>query len=526
LGFKTVEEKGLSNVCSGEGNELSFSFEVRETDLLGRVGTITVGRRKLETPCFLPVVHPVGQAVSIEALREMGFQGLMTNSYIIYKRRKNAALELGVHRLLGFGGVVMTDSGGYQVLEYGSLEVDYSEIADFQSRIGSDLAVTLDRPTGFSSSRKHARETAEYSLRNAVATIRELRGAHTIWLGPVQGGLFLDLLSRSAKALSKAGFEFLALGSPVQVMESYRYSELVKMIVATRRAIPYSMALHLFGAGHPHTMALSVALGCDTFDSASYIIFARDDRYMSERGVARLSEMRYLPCSCPVCVRTSVRELQELEGEERTRRLAIHNLYVLRKEVEACKEAISEGRLWDLVEERAAGHPMVYQAFMELTRHSKILRLGTPAFKDRGLLIRGEADLTRPELAVASAALWGARRRGSREAVLLLSDDSFPLPRIRLERPGSAAPSRDLYRLHPVLGLYPAELDFVYPFTQAVTASGGMKGETSVGAVRRLRRLGYSRVRLGRISRAGRVFWLRPTRTRKSRSASSSPQAA
>src|SRR5439155_25935914 len=34
----------------------------------------------------------------------------------------------------------------------------------------------------------------------------------------------------------------------------------------------------------------------------------------------------------------------------------------------------------------------------------------------------------------------------------------------------------DLYRLHPRLGVYPAELDFVYPFTQTVEIRE-MKGE-------------------------------------------------
>ena len=291
---------------------MGLAFEVKECDLLGRIGTLRIGGKSIETPYMFPVMHPVSQIVPPAELGSMGFHGLMTNSYIIHSRRRSEALEEGIHRMLDFDGVFMTDSGGYQVLEYGALEVDYRQVAAFQADIGSEMAVTLDRPTGYSLSEAYAKGTMEYSLKNAKATMAEFGDRKTVWMGPVQGGLFQKLLRRSASELVESGFRCLALGSPVQVMESYRFRELANMIVATKEAIPFSVPLHLFGAGHPLTMALAVALGCDTFDSASYIIFARNGRYMTERGISRLESMKYLPCSCPVCIRTSVAELQEL----------------------------------------------------------------------------------------------------------------------------------------------------------------------------------------------------------------------
>ena len=286
---------------------MGFAFEVRESDLLGRIGTLRVGKRALETPYMFPVIHPVSQIVPTTDLRSMGFGGLMTNSYIIFSRRKEDALSQGIHRLLDFDGIFMTDSGGYQVLEYGDLGIGYREVASFQSAIGSEMAVTLDRPTGHPQERSVARETVEYSLRNALATLEEFRGSATVWVGPVQGGLHHDLVAKSAKSLVKGGFQFLALGSPTQVMENYMFADLVRMVMSARREIPYATPLHLFGAGHPLTMSLAVALGCDTFDSASYVLFARTGRYMSRSGVMTLRSMKYLPCSCPVCARTSVK---------------------------------------------------------------------------------------------------------------------------------------------------------------------------------------------------------------------------
>lgn len=492
---------------------MPHSFEVKETDLSGRVGSLKVGGKTLETPYMFPVIHPVSQQVLPNELKSLGFGGLMTNSYIIHSRRRQDALEQGIHKLLRYDGVMMTDSGGYQVLEYGDLELGYAQVAAFQADIGSDLAVTLDRPTGYPQRRKTAVETVDYSLKNATATLREFGDRKTVWVGPIQGGLYEDLVRRSARSLVAGGFEFLALGSPVQVMQNYMFSDLVRMILAAKSAIPYAMPLHLFGAGHPLTMSLAVALGCDTFDSASYVIFARTGRYMSRGGIMSLQSMKYLPCSCSVCSKTTVKELLELEHPERTRQLSIHNLSVLREELEACKEAISEGRLWDLVEERSMAHPRLREAFAEMAKHSEELSAGTPALKERGLFVRSPEDLLRPELTSAASRLSRAVRRTSKEA-LLSAGGSVP------RRPSQKSPTPDAYAVHPILGPYPAELGFVYPFSQ--TEIGAINTGVSLQeSKRRLRSLGYKTVKVRR-QRSSPGSQVRSRRSR--RGASPSPR--
>jgi len=494
---------------------MGFSFEVKEADLLGRVGALRVGGKSIETPYLFPVIHPVTQLVPTSELKSMGFGGLMTNSYIIHSRRRTEALDGGIHRLLDFDGIFMTDSGGYQVLEYGELELGYGQVASFQADIGSDLAVTLDRPTGYPQKRTTALETVEYSLKNAKATLKEFGDSKTVWVGPIQGGLYEDLVRRSAASMVKSGFGFLALGSPVQVMQNYMFADLVRMVMAAKRAIPYSMPLHLFGAGHPLTMSLAVSLGCDTFDSASYIIFARTGRYMSRGGVLTLQSMKYLPCSCPVCTKTTVRGLLELDHPERTRLLATHNLYVLREELEACKEAISEGRLWDLVEERSMAHPRLREAFAELSKYSPDLVAGTPAIKERGLFVRSTLDLRRPELLSAASRLSGATARSTSRA-LLVSGDSGGSGREPERRS-----KHDAYSVHPVLGPYPVELQFLFPFSQTEVSLLGPPPGTEESK-KKLKALGYRAVEVAETSRARR-----PVRNRRSRwAASPSPRSS
>ncbi|MDA7996841.1 MAG: tRNA-guanine transglycosylase, partial [Nitrosopumilus sp.] len=228
-------------------------FEARETDLAGRTGRIETNHGAVETPAYVPVVHPVRQSVPARELREMGFGMVITNAYITWKRAREEASRRGIHDLIGFDGAVMTDSGGYQVLEYGDVDVGPDEMAAFEAKIGSDIAVPLDRPTGLGITRAEAARRVRYTLRISREALAGAAGGQ-IWAGPVQGGRYTDLVTKSARGLSRAGFAMMALGSPVEYMESYDYLSLARMIAAARSSIPWSAPLHLFGAGHPLTI--------------------------------------------------------------------------------------------------------------------------------------------------------------------------------------------------------------------------------------------------------------------------------
>ena len=49
------------------------------------------------------------------------------------------------------------------------------------------------------------------------------------------------------------------------------------------------------GAGHPMIFALCVAMGCDLFDSAAYILYAEGDRFLTTRGTIKLENMTDKP---------------------------------------------------------------------------------------------------------------------------------------------------------------------------------------------------------------------------------------
>src|SRR5256712_9891345 len=123
------------------------SFEITETDLGGRDGRLTVGDRRATTQCLPPVVHPVHKIIPASDLRTMGFEAVMTNSMILYKREKDEGKARGIRSILGFDGLVMTDSGGYQVLEYGGARVAFVGADGSQVAVGRGLAVTASPAT-------------------------------------------------------------------------------------------------------------------------------------------------------------------------------------------------------------------------------------------------------------------------------------------------------------------------------------------------------------------------------------------
>ncbi|HWY35427.1 MAG TPA: tRNA guanosine(15) transglycosylase TgtA, partial [Nitrosopumilaceae archaeon] len=291
-------------------------FEIKKSDLAARIGILHTNHGKVETPAYVPVIHPVKQTIPPKKIREMGFDLVITNAYITMNNYGDEATRRGIHDIINYDGAVMTDSGGYQVLEYGKVDVNPKDMASFEQKIRTDFAIPLDRPTGYGLSKKRAKSYVDHTLKVSKETLDNSEKNGQIWLGPIQGGEHFDLVKRSTKTLVEYGFDMLALGSPVEFMESYEYKLLANMIITAKKQMPDSIPLHLFGAGHPLTIPFAVALGCDTFDSASYMLYAKHGRYIMEDSTMRLEDMSYFSCNCEVCSRHTPREIQSLENIE------------------------------------------------------------------------------------------------------------------------------------------------------------------------------------------------------------------
>jgi len=449
-------------------------FEIREKDLLARIGKLETKTCTVETPLLFPVINPATQLIPPKRIREeFGFEALITNAYILKTRFQNQPIERDLQKLLDFDGAIMTDSGAYQILVYGDVQTTPEEITRYQEQIGSDIATILDIPTGWKISESDARKTVKETLSRAKQFFKIKTRDDILWVGPVQGGKYLNLVAYSAKEMSKLSFQIHALGSPTEVMERYRFDVLVDMIMTVKMNLPPDRPLHLFGAGHPFMFSLAVALGCDMFDSAAYALYAKEGRYMTEMGTARLGELEYFPCTCPRCSKTTPKQIVELSDREKEVFLAEHNLYVCAGEIRRIKQAIKDGRLWELVQQRAHSHPALYTAFKKLEKYEEFIEKHSPTFKNSGLFYFNHNDLARPEILHYRKTLKERYTKPKKAKTLLL----FPQTQ---SKPFSKSPKykqiRKTLKKHASIihtcfyaapfGVIPIELDEVYPLSQ------------------------------------------------------------
>jgi 7-cyano-7-deazaguanine tRNA-ribosyltransferase len=450
------------------------SFEIRYTDLAARIGILDTPHGLVETPTFVPVVHPVRQSISTSFLRSLGFHIVITNAYIALRHYGREAIEKGIHNILNYDGTIMTDSGGYQVLEYRSIQAEPLQIAQFQRDIRSDIAVPLDKPTGYGLKYEKAKRFVDETLKNAKETLAFMSKQdyyHTegmLWLGPIQGGEHSDLVSYSATSLDKMGFNIFGLGSPVELMEAYEFSILAQMISNMKHRIP-AKPIHLFGAGHPLTIPLVVALGCDMFDSASYMLYAKDNRYMHAYGTLRLEEISYFPCCCSICTEYTVDEMLALQPEKRTVELAKHNLYVLKGEISAVKQAIMQGRLWEYVMQKARAHPKLFEA-IQLFKNYEFLGDGTSLFKEKALFLFDTIDQYRPEIRRFQNMVSNFRSTDKKKLVLYPEPSVHPFYCTKeygrlLKRFKNA----QICTYNPFLGVIPSEICDIYPASHNLT---------------------------------------------------------
>ncbi|MFT4890522.1 MAG: 7-cyano-7-deazaguanine tRNA-ribosyltransferase [Halobacteriales archaeon] len=430
-------------------------FELRDADSAGRIGELEIPRAgtSVETPALLPVVNPNLQTIPPADLADtFGAEMLITNAYIIHSNDElhERALGEGLHDLLGFDGAIMTDSGAFQLAEYGEIDVDTEDILQFQHAIGSDVGTPVDVPTPPDADRKRA-EADLKRTRERLEVAEGIDVGDMLVSAPVQGSTFTDLREAAARDAYDTDLDVFPIGAVVPLMNDYRYADMVDVVAAAKRGLGRDAPVHLFGAGHPMMFALAVAMGCDLFDSAAYALYARDGRYLTVRGTEHLDELDYLPCSCPVCTEHDADSLHDLEEEARATALARHNLHVTFAEMRRIKAAIRSGDLLELVEERARSHPAMLDGYRALLGYADWLEEDDPASKGTFFYCSSESA-RRPEV----------RRHHDRLDRLAVPDELLLTEGPHVDRFETS------WRLVPPFGPVPRDLSTTYPLNAEV----------------------------------------------------------
>ena len=371
-------------------------FDISKRDGLARLGKIKTKHGVLDTPTLLPVVNPKILTLSMDELKECGAQGLITNSYIIYKNSelKEIAEDKGVHGLLNWDGPIMTDSGTFQSHVYGEIDMQPDEILNFQKKIGVDIGTVLDvfcePETRFEEAKKELDETQK-----RIEESDKNKGS--IFLAaPIQGGRHLDLRLKAAQMASETNADVFPIGGVVPLMEKNNFEKLAEVIIASKKGLDISKPVHLFGCGHPMLFALASFLGCDLFDSASYAKFASRDSLMFTWGTKNLEELEEMPGEFSAAPGLTVKELKKMEKKARQKIIAKHNLIVSFTEIRRVKQAIHDGLLWELVENRLRTSPALMKVFGILKREMGWIGEFEPAYRYKTPIKTGNESDLRP----------------------------------------------------------------------------------------------------------------------------------
>ena len=443
-------------------------FEIVRRDGLARIGRFQTRAGVLETPALLPVVNPkIFTVTPRELYDEFGFRALITNSYIIKNTPglKERALEEGLHKLLDFEGTVMTDSGTFQSHMYGEVEVTNEEMVQFQKDIGSDIGTVLDIFTEPYWTKEQTAKSIETTLERMQVAC-DMKGDMMI-NGVVQGSVYQDLREDCARRMASMDVDVHPIGGVVPLMEQYRYSELVDVVISSKKGLNPNRPVHLFGAGHPMVLALAALMGCDLFDSASYAKFARDDRMMFIDGTYRLADMQALDCDCPACRGHTIESLRKLTRDQRTKIIARHNLYQITSELSLVRRYIREGRLWELAEMRCRGHPALLDGLRRLKEHTAFLERTEPISRDGAMFYTGSETRGRPIFKRYADRVM-ERYVPPTDKAAMFPDGGKPYNRVYGEQFDKAMKAGYTPIVTSPFGPVPAELDEIYPLAQSL----------------------------------------------------------
>ena len=180
-----------------------------------------------------------------------------------------------------------------------------------------------------------------------------------------------------------------------------------------------------------------------------------------------------MPCSCEVCSKYTPDDLRAMPKEKRRDLIAQHNLYVSFAELRLIRQAIYEGSLMELVEERCRAHPALLEAVRQLGHYAGDLEKYDPRSKKSAFFYTGPESLYRAEVLRHMQKL---RQMPKKRDLVILPPNRKPYSKFVSGKLGDFyvygqqneidLEDTDFMVLDIPFGLVPLEIDEVYPLSQ------------------------------------------------------------
>jgi queuine tRNA-ribosyltransferase len=369
-----------------------ISFCPVKTDGKARAGLLRTDHGDVDTPAFMPVgTAGTVKGITPDQLAAAGVQMVLANTYHLMLRpgAETIARLGGLHRVMGWAGPILTDSGGYQVFSLARLRQVDDEGIVFQSHIdGSELrlspggAVQAQRLLGADMitqldecpSAEASRDQVAQAVRRSTAWARVCRdewdkpgqegpSRRQALFGIQQGGVFADLRGQSAASLVELDLPGYAIGG-LSVGEGH--VAMCQVLDRIDGQFPPDRPRYLMGVGEPRDIAAAVARGVDLFDCVLPTRNGRNAQAFTSAGRVHMRNARWRKdpsplepdCDCYTCRNFSRGVLRHLFLAKEMLGpilVSIHNLRFYTRFMARIREAIAERNLAAWSEQVLAG---------------------------------------------------------------------------------------------------------------------------------------------------------------------------
>ena len=354
---------------------MHFALLYSDPNTRARLGCLELAHATVETPAFMPCASlGVLRACDTQDLESTGTQMLCCNAYHLWQRPGHEVVRDfgGLHKLMDWGGAILTDSGGFQVFSLADAKAITEEGVAFRSHLsgekllltaeqsvaiqnalGSDIAMIFDECTSYPVEHEYAAASVERTLRWAERSKTAHRNERQAMFGIVQGSVFPDLRERSARGTVELGFDGYALGG-LSVGESKQ--QMLDAVDLCEPILPADRPRYVMGVGTPSDIVECVARGIDLFDCVLPTRMARHGSLLTAEGTVKIKNAKHRTdpapldetCDCLTCRRYSRAYLHHLFriGEATAwRLLSIHNVRFYQRLMARIRGAIREGTL-------------------------------------------------------------------------------------------------------------------------------------------------------------------------------------
>jgi queuine tRNA-ribosyltransferase len=292
----------------------AFPFEISATDGAARTGVLRTPRGDIRTPAFMPVgTAGTVKALTVDQVKATGADIILGNTYHLMLRPGAERVKRlgGLHKFMRWGGPILTDSGGFQVMSLSSISKVKEDAVTFQSHIdgsrhvlspersmeiqadllGSDIVMQLDECVSWPAEEKRAQEALQLSARWGARckTAFGTRDSQALF-GIQQGSTFEHLRRESTERLLEIGFDGYAIGG-LAVGEGHQ--QMIDTLDYCAPLLPADRPRYLMGVGKPIDLVEAIARGVDMFDCVLPTRSGRHGQAWTADGPINLKNARF-----------------------------------------------------------------------------------------------------------------------------------------------------------------------------------------------------------------------------------------